>query len=61
MVNKYMAPPTPEFEDMSSDNQYRCNDWASSHRNSCLLVDELEVEKYIRDKSECYKRSVEND
>jgi len=56
-----MAPPTPEFEVMSSDNQYRCNDWANSHRNSCLLVDELEVEKYIRDKSECYKRSVEND
>jgi hypothetical protein len=38
-----MAPPTLEFEVMSSDDQYRCNDWANSHKYSCLLVDELKI------------------
>jgi hypothetical protein len=51
-----MAPPTLEFEVMSSDDQYRCNDWANSYRHSCLLVDELKIKKNIKDKSERHKR-----
>ena len=53
LVNQYMTPLTLEFEVLSEDNHYRCNDWADSCKHSGLSFDELEVEKKFRDKSEC--------
>ena len=28
-INQYMAPLAPEFEVVSVDDHYRCNDWAN--------------------------------
>jgi hypothetical protein len=53
LVNQYMKPCAPEVKVVSMDDQYRCNDWVNSHRHSGLLVDELEIEKRFRGKSEC--------
>jgi hypothetical protein len=48
-----MTPLAPEFEVVSVDDQYGCNDWADSRRHSGLLVNELEVGKKFRDTFEC--------
>lgn len=48
-----MVPHAPELEVVSADDQYGCNDRANSHRHSNLSINELEVEKKIRDKSKC--------
>jgi hypothetical protein len=52
-VNQHMTPLAPEFEVVSVDDQYECNDWADSRRHSGLLVNELEVGKIFRDTFEC--------
>jgi len=52
-VNHYMAPPITEVKVVSADNQYKCNVWANNCRQSGLLVDELDIEKKIKNKSEC--------
>ena len=52
-VNQYMASPALEFEVANRNDQHLCNDQVNIHRDSVLLVDELEVGKKIRDKSEC--------
>lgn len=53
LVNQYMAPPTPEFKVVSVDDHHGCNDWADSRKHLNLLVNELEVRKTFKDKSEC--------
>ena len=30
LVNQYMIPPTPKFEVVNADDQYRYNDWANT-------------------------------
>lgn len=52
LVNQYMTSLAPEFEVVSVDHRYGCNDWADNYRHSSLLVDELEVGKRFKDKSE---------
>jgi len=51
LVNQYMVPLVPEFETVSADNQYECNDWANSHKHSNLSIDESEIRKKFKDKS----------
>jgi len=52
-VNQYMTPFASKFEVVSENYQYGYNDWADSHKHLRLSVDELEVEKIFKDKSEC--------
>jgi hypothetical protein len=47
LVDQYMTPHTPKFKVMSGDNQYKCNDWANSHRYLDLSVDKLEVRRNL--------------
>jgi hypothetical protein len=48
-----MTPFVSKFEVVSENYQYGYNDWADSHKHSRLSVDELEVGKIFKDKSEC--------
>jgi len=40
-----MAPLAPEFEVVSADNQYGCNDWANSHRLQAYQLMNRRLEK----------------
>jgi len=48
-----MAPLAHEFEVVSVDDQYGCNDWTNSNRHSGLLIDKSKIGKRFKDKSEC--------
>jgi len=52
-INQYMTPFVSKFEVVSENYQYGYNDWTDSHKHSRLSVDELEVGKIFKDKSEC--------
>jgi hypothetical protein len=47
-----MASLAPEFEVVSMDDQYGCNDWANSNRHLGLLIDESMIGKRFKDMSE---------